>query len=87
MKQVVEVPCTIGDRVWAIKNVKGKRIPWEGIVSEMFFVRPSREYAAMYLQIVVKHIARGRWGENIFGTYEEAQRKADELNGGKNADW
>lgn len=64
----VSLPCKIGDRVWAIRNYKGVRHPQESIVNEMFFTPDMR------LIIVVKCIARGEWGETVFGTYEECQR-------------
>lgn len=64
------LPCTIGDAVWAIRDYKGTKIAQPGIVSEMFFVGEK-----MDLCIVVKHIARGRWGETIFATKEEADDK------------
>lgn len=62
----VEVPCKIGDRVWVIRNYKGRKQPQEGIVSEMYFTDDMR------LNIVVKHIARGEWGRTIFATFDEA---------------
>lgn len=68
------VPCKIGDRVWAIRNYKGIKHPQEGIVNEMFYTQEMR------LVIVVKHIARGEWGETVFGTYEKCQRAIEERN-------
>lgn len=62
----VEVPCKIGDFVWAIRNFKGKKHPQRGIVSDMYFLKD------MSLQIVVKYVARGKWGETIFATDKEA---------------
>lgn len=62
----VEVPCKIGDKVWAIRNYNGIKHPQKGFVSDMLFTRDMR------LQIVVKHIARGEWGKAVFATYEEA---------------
>lgn len=63
---VVELPCRIGDRVWAIRNYKGVKIPKEGIVSQMFFTDD------MELVICVKGAARGLWGKTVFATQEEA---------------
>ena len=63
---MVEVPCKIGDWVWAIRDYKGHKHPQRGIVSEMYFSTD------MSLHIVVKHIARGKWGETIFATDKEA---------------
>lgn len=59
-------PCKIGDRVWAIRSYKGIKHPQEGVVSEMFFTDD------MSLMIVVKHVARGLWGETVFGSHKEA---------------
>lgn len=64
----IEVPCKIGDFVWAIRNYKGVLHPHEGVVSEMYFTLDMR------LQIVVSHIARGQWGEQIFPTCAAAER-------------
>ena len=63
---MVEIPCKIGDFVWAIRNFKGKKHPQRGIVSDMYFAND------MSLVIVVKHIARGKWGETVFATDKEA---------------
>ena len=62
----VEVPCKIGDFVWAIKNFNGHKHPQRGIVSDMYFLKD------MSLQIVVKYVARGKWGETVFATDKEA---------------
>lgn len=62
----VELPCKIGDRVWAIRSYKGHKHPQDGIVSEMYFLNDMR------LQIVVKHVARGEWGKTVFATREDA---------------
>ena len=62
----VEVPCKIGDFVWAIRSYHGKKHPQRGIVSDMYFLKD------MSLQIVVKYVARGKWGENIFASDKEA---------------
>lgn len=64
----VQVPCKIGDFVWAIRNYQGTPHPQQGKVSEMYFTKD------MKLQIVVSHICRGYWGETIFATYEEAEK-------------
>ena len=61
----VELPCKIGDRVWAIRSYKGIKHPQEGIVSEMFFTND------MQLMIVVKNVARGTWGKTVFSSYKE----------------
>lgn len=63
----VELPCKIGDTVWCIRNFHGHKHAQEGIVSEMLFTK------AMKLQIVVKYVGRGHWGEKIFPTREAAE--------------
>jgi len=65
---VIVPPCKVGDTVWAIRDYKGHKYAQQGFVSEMFFRKD------MSLMIVVKHIARGTWGEDIFSTKEEAEK-------------
>lgn len=62
----VELPCKIGDTVWAIRCYRGVLVPQQGKVSEMLFTTD------MKLCIVVKHICRGEWGKKVFATMEEA---------------
>lgn len=62
----VELPCKIGDVVWAIRDFMDHPRPLQGIVSEMLFT------ADMRLCIVVRFIARGEWGKTVFATEEEA---------------
>lgn len=62
----VELPCKIGDCVWAIRNFKGHKHPKRGVVSDMYFNR------GMELNIVVEYVARGKWGETVFATDKEA---------------
>lgn len=65
-------PCKIGQRVWAIRNFKGVKHAESGIVSDMFFTQQ------MKLQIVVKFVARGEWGKDVFATREEAEAALEE---------
>lgn len=66
---VIVLPCCIGDTVWAARNYYGKLFAKQGVVSEMGFQE------SMELVIVVKfenrYSARGFWGKDIFGSYEE----------------
>ena len=62
----VQLPCKIGDKVWIARQYKCHKRPRWGIVSEMFFTDD------MELCIVVKGVARGKWGVDVFATYEEA---------------
>lgn len=75
---VVELPCRIGDRVWAIRNYKGVKIPKEGIVSQMFFTDD------MELVICVKGAARGLWGKTVFATEEETAAEIAKRKGNGN---
>ena len=63
----VELPCKVGDTVWAIRDFKGIKHPQEGIVSEMYFTKE------MKLHIVVKYVARGEFGKTVFLTREAAE--------------
>jgi hypothetical protein len=62
----VALPCKIGDDVWAIRTFYNTKHPQPGKVSEMYFTQD------MELAIVVKYVARGKWGETVFATYDEA---------------
>ena len=66
------IPCRLGDKVWAIRNYSGHKKAIEGKVSEMYFIEE------MTLVIVVKNVARGRWGKTIFATREECERAINE---------
>lgn len=63
---LMELPCKIGDMVWVIRNYKGQDHPQMGIVSGMYFLPD------MTLHIVVKHIARGKFGKTVFLTENDA---------------
>ena len=65
--RLIELPCKIGDTVYGIRRYHGVRKVQYGIVSEMYFTRENR------LQIAIKHVCRGYLGENIFGSFEEAE--------------
>lgn len=75
-----EIPCKIGDKVYAIRNYKGVPSIMSGKVSEMFFVGKEME-----LCIVVYHIMRGYWQNDIFPTQEEAERRLNDRNEHRNA--
>lgn len=68
----VELPCKIGDTVWCIRNFHGHKHPQMGIVSEMGFTKE------MKLNITVKYVGRGQWGEKIFATREAAEEALKE---------
>ena len=74
-ERLIELPCKIGDTAYGIRRYQD-RIVKAGTVSEMYFNQN------MELIIVIKNLCRGFWGENIFGTYEEAEAA---LKGAENA--
>ena len=63
------IPCSIGDTVWVIRSIGVKRLISQGIVREIMFIGEK-----MDLCIVVGHLARGRWGEKVFSSKQEAER-------------
>lgn len=65
--RLIELPCKIGDTVYGIRRYQGVGKVQSGIVSEMYFSQKNR------LIIVIKYVCRGYWGENIFGSQEEAE--------------
>lgn len=71
--RVTMLPCEIGDEAWAIRNYSGHKKAIKGKVSEMYFIE------RMTLTIVVKGVARGQWGKDVFATREECERA---INGG-----
>ena len=71
--RLIELPCKIGDTVYGIRRFHGDRIVKAGTVSEMFYNQN------MKLIIVIKNLCRGFWGENIFGTKEEAEAALKEV--------
>lgn len=67
MAKHMEIPCRIGDNVWAIRYYHNIKKAVCGKVSEMYFVGPE-----MRLCIVVHGVSRGYWGNTIFGSESEA---------------
>ena len=65
--RLVKLPCAVCDTVYGIRRYHGVRKVQSGIVSEMYFSQKNR------LIIVIKYVCRGYWGENIFGSHEEAE--------------
>ncbi len=63
----MEVPCKMGDEVWGLKKYRGRQLPKQGIVCQMYFGDDMR------LCISVKNVCRGEWGKNVFATEAEAQ--------------
>lgn len=67
---ILDIPCKIGDTVWAVRNYHSAKKIVPGKVSEMYFIGKE-----MTLCIVVKNVCHGRWGKNVFGSYEEAEKR------------
>ncbi|MBO5700915.1 MAG: hypothetical protein J6S71_00590 [Clostridia bacterium] len=71
----IDIPCKIGDIVYAIRRYNGERSVKQGAVSQMFFTDD------MELCIVVARVARGLWGKTIFGNEEEARQMIERRRG------
>lgn len=69
------LPCRIDDEMWAIRHYRGVLTVQKGFVSEMYFTKE------MKLMIVVKHVARGVFGEKVFLTREEAEQALAKMKG------
>lgn len=67
---LIDVPCKIGDMVYAIRNFNGVKMVRRGKVTHMVFVDEQ-----MRLSITVDKTSRGQWGERVFPTYESACEK------------
>lgn len=66
---IINLPCKVGDEVWAIKTYRHIKVPVTGEVSEIYFIDESMKPC-----IVVKGVTRGMWGEKVFATKEDAER-------------
>ena len=69
--EAVPIPCKVGDEVWCVRDTKAYQKPVKGVVSEIYF----RDN--MDMCIVVRRLCRGRWGERVFATEQEAQAAID----------
>lgn len=69
-EKTMEIPCSIGDTVWAVRNYHSVKKVTSGKVSEMYFVGKE-----MKLCIVVHNIARGTWMNDVFPTQELAEKR------------
>lgn len=67
----VALPCKVGDEVWCVRDTRAYNKPVKGIVTEIYF----RDN--MDMCIVVRRLCRGRWGERVFATEQEAQAAID----------
>ena len=71
-KGVTVVPCKIGQTAWAIRNHGSKLKATMGVISEMYFCND------MSIQIVVKNVARGAFGKDVFLTEKDAEKEIQE---------
>ena len=70
---ILDIPCKIGDTVWAIRTCYNTKKVMPGKVSEIYFVGEE-----MRLCIVVHNIARGTWMKEVFPTQEDAEKRLKE---------
>jgi hypothetical protein len=69
---VTVVPCKIGQTAWAIRNHGSKLKAVMGVISEMYFCND------MSIQIVVKNVARGKFGKDVFLTENDCNKALQE---------
>lgn len=69
--EAVAIPCKVGDEVWCVRDARVYNKPVKGTVTEIYF----RD--KMDMCIVVRCLCRGRWGERVFATEQEAQAAID----------
>lgn len=69
--EAVPIPCKVGDEVWCLRDTRVYNKPVKGTVTEIYF----RDN--MDMCIVVRRLCRGRWGERVFATEQEAQAAID----------
>lgn len=65
-KEVIELPCKIGDTVFAIRRTRGGKRIFKTYVSEMYFD------FHMNLIVVARRVCRGEIGKDIFLNFQEA---------------
>lgn len=65
--------CKIGDTAYGIRRFHSVPKIQEGKISEMYYLLPD-----MSLQIVIKYVCRGKIGESIFLTREDAEKALKE---------
>lgn len=70
-ENTIQLPCKVGDEVWCVRDTKVYQKPVKGTVTEIYF------RGNMDMCIVVRRLCRGRWGERVFATEQEAQAAID----------
>lgn len=72
---LLKLPCKIGNTAYAIRDYKGVKKIQKSIISEMYYTKN------MELMIVAKYVGRGKFGEKIFPTEQEAQAALEKMKG------
>lgn len=70
-ENTIQLPCKVGDEVWCVRDTRVYNKPVKGVVTEIYF----RDN--MDMCIVVRRLCRGRWGDRVFATEQEAQAVID----------
>lgn len=70
------LPCKIGDKVWAIRQIGGVWHKRQTKVSQMYY-----SGVEMNLVIVVPNFTQGLWGDKIFATEHDADIAINEKEG------
>ena len=67
-RNVVHLPCKVGDTLWGIKVYKNFLVAKKGTVREMYFTKD------MKLAIGLYGVCRGEFGKKVFRTKEETEQ-------------
>ena len=70
----IDIPCRVGDTVWAIFKGGGNKRPLQGKVRQIYFSGKD-----MVPAIRVNKICTGHWGKDVFLTEQEAWDRIEEL--------
>ena len=71
---LIDIPCRYGDTAYGIRRYRGQGLKiMSGYISEIGVTD------RMEVWVAVKGVCRGQIGKNIFLTYDEAERKLEEL--------
>lgn len=73
---LIDIPCRYGDTAYGIRRYRGQGLKiMAGEISEIGVTD------RMEVWVAVKGVCRGQIGKNIFLSYEEAERKLEEMHG------
>lgn len=69
----VELPCNVGDTVWCIRELSGRRhLVSSGKVAEIVLTEKDP-------YIVVRHLHKGYFGKTVFHTFAEASAALERM--------